>query len=89
MTYSMYNFDVPSFVDSALSFEITSSLINLPNFKDYDIDEHMPINVNYKYITTHELSTLGTSANDISLFHMNAKSLSLHFDELTSCKFEN
>ena len=37
---NLYDFDVPSFVDSALSFEIASGLTNLPNLDDYDIDEH-------------------------------------------------
>ena len=35
---NLNNFDFPSFVDSAPSFEITSGLINLPNLDDYDID---------------------------------------------------
>ena len=34
--------------------------------------------------TLQELSTLSTSENDLSLFHMNVRSLSLHFDELIS-----
>ena len=36
------DFDLPSFIDSAPSFEITSNLMDLPNLSDYDIDEHMP-----------------------------------------------
>ena len=34
------DFDLPSLIDSAPSFEITSNLTNLPNLSDYDIDEH-------------------------------------------------
>ena len=64
------------------SFEITSGLSNLPNLDDYDIDEHLPSQVNSNYHTLQELSTLNTSENDLSLFHMNVRSLSLHFDEL-------
>ena len=81
---NLHDFDFPSFVDSMPSFEITSSLTNLPNLGDYDIDEHLPSNVNSSYYTLQDLSTLSTSDNDFSLFHMNTRSLSLHFDELIS-----
>ena len=81
---NLHDFDFPSFVDSMPSFEITSSLTNLPNLGDYDIDEHLPSNVNSSYYTLQGLSTLSTSDNDFSLFHMNTRSLSLHFDELIS-----
>ena len=81
---NLYDFDFPSFVDSMPSFEITSSLTNMPNLSDCDIDEHLPSNVNSNYHTLQDLSTLSTSDNDFSLFHMNARSLSLHFDELIS-----
>ena len=66
---NLNNFDFPSFVDSAPSFEITSGLINLPNLDDYDIDEHLPSNVNSSYHTLQDLSTLDTSKNDLSLLH--------------------
>ena len=65
-------------------FEITSGLTNLPNLEVYDIDEHLPSNVNSSYHTPQDLSTLDTSANDLLLFHTNIRSLSLHFDELVS-----
>ena len=77
---NLYDFDFPSFVDSMPSFQITSSLTNMPNLSDYDIDEYLPSNVNSNYHTLQDLSTLSTSDNDFSLFHMNARSLSLHFD---------
>ena len=80
----LYDFDFPSFLDSMPSFEITSGLSNLPNLDDHDIDEHLPSRVNSNYHTLQELSTLSTSENDLSLFHMNVRSLSLHFDELIS-----
>ena len=81
---NLNNFDFPSFVDSAPSFEITSGLINLPNLDDYDIDEHLPSNVNSSYHTLQDFSTLDTSDNDLSLLHLNIRSLSLHVDELAS-----
>ena len=81
---NVYDFDSPSFLDSMPSFEITSGLSNLPNLDDYYIDEDPPSNVNSSYHTLQELTTLNTSVNDFSLFHMNIRSLSLHFDELVS-----
>ena len=81
---NLFDFDLPSFVDSAPSFEITSGLTNLPNLCDYDIDEHLPSNVNSSYHTAQDLSTLDTSEKDFSMFHMNIRSHSLHHDELVS-----
>ena len=81
---NLNNFDFPSFVDSAPSFEITSGLINLPNLDDYDIDEHLPPNVNSSYHTLEDFSTLNTSDNDLSLLHLNIRSPSLHVDELVA-----
>ena len=48
---NLNDFDFLSFVDSAPLFEITSGLINLPNLDDYDIDEHLPSNVNSSYLS--------------------------------------
>ena len=58
--------------------------MNLPNLEDYDIDEHLPSNVNSSYHTLQDLSMLDTSEHDLSLFHLNIRSLSLHLDELSS-----
>ena len=68
--------------EKALNF--TPGLTNLPNLEDYDIDEHLPSNVNSSYHTPQDLSTLDTSTNDLLLFHTNIRSLSFHFDELLS-----
>ena len=81
---NLYDCNFPSWVDTIPSFEITSDLVNLPNLDDYDIDEHIPSNVNSSYHTLQDLSSLDISENDFSLFHMNTRSLSLHFDELIS-----
>ena len=81
---NLYDFDFPSWVDSAPSFETTSRLINLPNLDDYDIDEHLPSNVDSNYHTLQDLSTLEHLENNLSLFHLNIRSLSLHLDELVS-----
>ena len=80
----LHGFDLPSFVDSTPSFEISSNLVNLPNLSDYDIDEHMPQNIDSHYFTLPELSSLQLSSNDFSILHTNIRSLSLHHDELVS-----
>ena len=79
-----YEFDLPSFLDSIPFFKITFDLINLRNLADYDIDEHLPSNVNSSYHTLQDLLTLNTSEKDFSLFHMNVRSHSLHYDEIFS-----
>ena len=76
---NLFNFDFPSWVDSAPSFEITSGLINLPNLDGYDIDEHLPSNVNSSYHTLQDLSALEHSGNDLSLFHLNVRLEVSHF----------
>ena len=79
---ALYDFDVPSFVDCSPSFETTSNLVNLPNLSDYDIDEHMPQNIDSRYFTLPELSSFQSSSSDFSILHTNIRSLSLHHDEL-------
>ena len=69
---------------SSIIFEITSSLTNLPNLSDYDIDEHLPTKINSSYHTLQDLRTLDTSEKDFSLLHMNIRSHSLHHDKLVS-----
>ena len=81
---NLFSFDVPSFIDFAPSFEITSDLLNLPNLDDYDIDEHLPASINSSYHTLQEISNFNSSENDLALIHMNIRSLSFHFDELVS-----
>ena len=81
---NLFELDKPSVIDSLPSFEITSRLTNLPNLQDYDIDEHLPSNIDSSYHTIQDLSTSVTSPTDLSFLHMNIRSLSCHFDELHS-----
>ena len=78
------DFDLPSFIDSAPMFEITSNLMDLPNLSDFEIDEHMPQNIDSHYFTLPELSSLQLSSSDFSILHINIRTLSLHYDELVS-----
>lgn len=63
------------------SFEIESKLTNLPNLSDYDIDENISINLNSQYYSLQEIAAVEVSKNDFALFHMNIRSLSLHYEE--------
>ena len=58
--------------------------MNLLNLGDYDIDEHLPANINSSHHTLQDISNSDHSQNDFSLLHMNIRSLSCHFDELVS-----
>ena len=63
------------------SFDITSKLKNLPNLSDYDIDENINISLSSQYYSPQELGKLEASCKDFTLFHMNIRSLSLHYEE--------
>ena len=78
------DFDLPSFIDSAPSFEITSTLMDLPNLSYYDIDEHMPQKIDSRYFNLPGFSSLQLSCTDFSILHTNVRSLSVHHDELVS-----
>ena len=73
--------DLPSLADSLPSLDISFKLTNLPNLSNYDIDENLNLNVNSHYCTIEELTNQQVSQEDLSLFHMNIRSLSLHHDE--------
>ena len=74
--------DLPSIVDSLPTLEILSKLQNLPNLSDYDIDENVEPDINCNYYNVPDLQSLVTSSKDLSVLHMNIRSLPLHFDEL-------
>ena len=76
--------DLPSIVDSLPSLEILSKIQNLPILSDYDIDENFEPDIECDYYNIEELNATEVSPKDLSLFHMNIRSLSLHFDELLS-----
>ena len=68
---------MPSLADIIPSFEIQSNLQNMPNLYDYDSEENIEINVNYKYGSVYELSTYHCKVNDLSIFHTNVTRLSV------------
>ena len=76
--------DLPSLADSLPSFDISSKLTNLPKISNYDVDENLNLYINSQYCIIEELTNQQDSQEDLSLFHMNIRSLSLHHDEFHS-----
>ena len=76
--------DLPSFVNSIPSFEITSDLLDLPSLIVYDIDRNMPQIIDSHYCTIPKRSSLQVSSTDFSILRTNIRSLSLHYNELVS-----
>ena len=75
----LFEFDKPSVVDSVLSFEITSHLTNLPNLQEYDIDEHLPSNIDSSYHTVQNLPSYSIPLPLISHFKHEYKKSFLSF----------
>ena len=69
--------DLPSQLTNLLPFEISSRLNNLPNLNDFDLDQ----NLDSKYRKVSKLSSTKTNQT-FSLFHVNIRRLTKHFDEL-------
>ena len=67
--------------DPTPSLQIVSKLTNLPNLSDDDIDENLNPNTSSQYYTMSELRSLEVSSKVFGLFHMNIRSLSLHYEE--------
>ena len=78
--------DLPSQIESLPSFEIVSKLTNLPNLNSFDIDENLIQAINSKYYKVHDLAKLNINnqSNNFSMFHVNTRSLTKHFDQLYS-----
>ena len=73
--------DLPSQLSNLLPFETSSRLNNLPNLNDFDLDENLVHSIDSKYRKVSELSSMKTNQT-FSLFHVNIRSLTKHFDEL-------
>ena len=82
---NIFLLDTPSFSDTIPTFDVCSRLTKLPNLGDYDIDEQMPQHIDTHYFSLQELSKSfykSSSNKELSIFHSNIRSLSLHLDEL-------
>ena len=82
----MLGVDLPSQVKLLPSFEITSKLTNLPDLSSCDLDENLVQTISSRYYKVHELGKLNVTSqiNNFSLFHVNIRSLTNHFEELHS-----
>ena len=82
--FDLYGIDLPSLVNSLPSTDIRSKLPNLPSLGNFDIDENYIHSVNSHYYNVSDISKLKVTNQDLSLFHMNSRSFTLHFDQLHS-----
>ena len=82
--FELYGIDLPSLVNSLPSTDIKPKLSNLLSLGDFDIDENYIHSVNCHYFNVSEISELKVTIQDLSLFHINSMSLTLHFDQLHS-----
>ena len=78
----LYGIDMPSQLAMLPSFTVRSKLTKMPNLGDFDMDENLVHAINSNYISMSDLSSLKLPNSAFSLFHMNIRSLSAHFDEL-------
>ena len=83
--------DLPSQVELLPSFEITSKLTNLPNLNSCGPDENLVQTINSKYYKVQELRKLCVTSqiNNFSLFHVNIRCLTKHFEELQSLLYSS
>ena len=76
--------DLPSQLDLLPSFETASKLTNLPNLNSCDLDENLVKTINSSYHKIGDLPkvNINSHSHNFSLFHVNIRSLTKHFDEL-------
>ena len=74
--------NLPSFPSTLPSYDTQSKLTKMPNLGDFDINENFLQPMNSKYLNVHNLSKLSINKKDLSLFHVNLRSLTANFDEL-------
>ena len=74
--------DLPSFLRTLPSYDTQSKLSKMPDLGDFHIDENFVQSINSKYLNVRDLSELSVNKTDLSLFHINLRSLTAHFDEL-------
>ena len=87
----MLGVDLPSQVELLPSFDITSKPTNLPNLSSCDLDENLVQTINSKCYKAYELGKLNVTSqiNNFSLFHVNIRSLTKHFEELHSLLYSS
>ena len=74
--------DLPSQLKFLESYDIKSRLMNMPNLHDFDMDENLIHKVNSRYYDIIDFSRIKKYPHQLSLFHVNLRSLSASIDEL-------
>ena len=80
----MIGVDLPSQLDLLPSFEIASKLTNLPSLNSCDLDDNLVQTINSSYHKIGDLPKVNmkSHSHNFSLFPVNIRSLTKHFDEL-------
>ena len=78
--FNLYDIDLPSLLEMLPSYDLVSKLSNMPNLNKSDLDENFIHTINSKYHSVSDLIQLNKMSTDFSLFHVNIRSLSKHFD---------
>ena len=76
----LYRVDLPSQLPLLRSYDVRSKLSKMPNMTDFDMDENLAHKINSRYLEIFDLSKLQDTKDTFSLFHLNIRSLSAHFD---------
>ena len=63
-------------------FEITSTITKINETCSNNVDNNIPNNVNCKYFTNEEFSSLQKTKNSFNLFHGNVNGIENHFEDL-------
>ena len=77
---NLYGIDLPSHLQLLPSYEIRSRLSKIPTLDNFDLDENYVQSINSKYYDLPELAKIPSHNKNISLFHVNTRSLSKNFD---------
>ena len=78
----LYGVDLPSQLALLRSYDVRPKLSKMPDMTDFDIDENLAHTINSRYMEIFDLSKLQDTKDSFSLFHLNIRSLSAHYDEL-------
>ena len=82
----LFGVDMPSLFELVSSYETVSKLTKMPNLDSFDLDENLIQTIDSKYHKVQELDRVhsNTHVPNFSLFYVNIRSLSKHFDSLHS-----
>ena len=76
-------------LDMIPEFKITSQITKINEICSNDIDDNIPNNVNCKYFTNEEVSSLPKTKNSFNLFHANVNGVENHFEDLETVSVDS